>query len=131
MAFSRTHDISLSQYHVRDLTTFGETLTKAAIHAFPKDGTLPRYHEVHVLLLSWEDDSLGVAKEISELDDVLRQAYNYRTEQWRIPGERSHNALATRLTAFLGDYETKDNLLIVYYGGHGCMNDNRQCVWSW
>ena len=30
----------------------------------------------------------------------------------------------------MDDFEGRDSLLIVYYGGHGYMNDDRQCVWS-
>ena len=67
----RTHDISKTGYHVKDLRTFGETLTSAAAGAFPK-GT-SRYNEVHVLLLSWEDDKLGVMEEIRALRSVLNR----------------------------------------------------------
>lgn len=127
---ARTHDISLVDYHVKDLETFGQTLTSAAAAAFPKDGR-PRYEEVHTLLLSWEDDILGVNREIAELEDVLKTVYNYKTLIYRIPSRRSHNSLATQISGFLEENESKDNLLIVYYGGHGGMNDDRQCIWSW
>lgn len=90
-----------------------------------------RYKEIHALLLSWEDDNLGVVNEIDELYDVFRQIYHFEVERWSIPSKRSHNTLAAKLLGFLADYESKDNLLIVYYGGHGSMNDDRQCVWSW
>jgi len=84
-----------------------------------------------VLLLSWEDDNLGVLNEIDELDDVFRRIYHFEVERWKIPSKRSHNTLAAKLLAFLDEYESKETLLIVYYGGHGSMNDDRQCVWSW
>ena len=67
----RTHDISQIDYHMKDLRAFGEDLTNAATGAFPKGKS--RYNEVHVLLLSWEDDRLGVIKEINELRSVLDQ----------------------------------------------------------
>ena len=67
----RTHDISKTGYHVKDLRSFGETLTNAAAGAFPKGAS--RYNEVHVLLLSWEDDKLGVMEEINELRSVFNQ----------------------------------------------------------
>ncbi|KAK0516424.1 hypothetical protein JMJ35_001027 [Cladonia borealis] len=124
----RTHDISQIGYHMKDLRAFGEDLTNAAAGAFPKGKS--RYKEVHVLLLSWEDDRLGVTKEINELRSVLDQTYHYHTEEWKIPSRRSHNSLIRRLTDFLDDYESKENLLLVYYGGHGHLNDDRQLKWS-
>lgn len=124
----RTHDTFLLPFHVKDLATFGQTLTDAAATAYPTTGTSGRYKAVHVLLLSWVDDDLGVLEEISELDGAFTSIYGYATEQWKIPSIRSHNSLAKQLTGFLERYESEENLLIVYYGGHGRMNDNRQCV---
>ena len=89
------------------------------------------FHLYLVLLLSWEEDNLGVRKEILELQDVFRHTYLYDVEEWRIPSSHSHKALRKRLNKFLDDFERKESLLIVYYGGHGFMNDDRQCNWSW
>jgi len=130
MPIDRTHDITHSPFHVKDVKALGDLLNSAATAAFPNQG-VSRYKEIHALLLSWEDDSLGVLNEIGELDDVLRQIYHFEVERWKIPSKRSHNTLAAKLLAFLDDYESKENLLLVYYGGHGSMNDDRQCVWSW
>ena len=128
---SRTHDITMAPYHIEDLASFGEWLNNAAAAVFPRGPSSSRYHDVHALLLSWEEDDLGVIDEISQLNVVLENNYHYETAQWKIPNTRSHNSLASRLTTFLNEHESKDNLLIVYYGGHGYMNDSRQCVWSW
>ena len=68
---------------------------------------------------------------MTELQNVFRDTYRYETEEWKIPSRRSHNLLAFELMRFLEKYERKDSLLIVYYGGHGGMNDDRQCIWSW
>lgn len=110
----RTHDVSLTSYHVKDLAIFGETLNDATAAAFPNDKTDSRYKAIHVLLLCWEEDNLGVVKEVSELDDVFEDTYHYDTERWQIPSRRSHNSLGTRLSKFLDDYESDENLLIVY-----------------
>ena len=129
-SISRTHDISRISYHVSDLETFGDIVTKAAAAAFPNTKH-SRYQNVFVLLFSWEHDELGVISEVQELDDVLSQIYHFHTEQWKIPNINSHNALAFRLMEFLKNYGTSSNLLLIYYGGHGHMNDDRQCIWSW
>lgn len=73
----RSHDISLINYHVKDLQSFDERVASAAFpNSFGKEDVIYgrakcRYEEVHVLLLSWEADDLGVAKEIVELQDVF------------------------------------------------------------
>ncbi|KAL2043780.1 hypothetical protein N7G274_003299 [Stereocaulon virgatum] len=127
---SKTHDTTMAPYHIEDLATFGEWLNNATAAAFPRVPSSSRYREVYALLLSWEEDNLGIIGEIRQLDDVLKDVYHYETGQWKIPNTRSHNSLASRLTTFLNEHESKDNLLIVYHGGHGHMNDIRQCVWS-
>ena len=127
---AKTHDTSLARYHIRNLKSFAETLNNAATSAYPNRGK-SRYTGVQVLLLSWVDDNLGVKKEVNELEKVFRQIYNFGTEIWDIPsGTKSHHSLAGKLWRFIEDYDDKDRLLIVYYGGHGGMNDDRQCVWS-
>lgn len=126
----RTHDFSLTGNHVKDLDAWAQTLNQAVSAAFPGAGG-NRYTDVNVLLLSWEDDDLGVATEVSELDFVFRHVYGYRTDQWKIPSTQSHIALARRILDLLTDSASSDKLLIVYYGGHAYMNDQRDCVWLW
>ena len=65
------------------------------------------------------------------LHDVFQRCYDYQCEEWKIPSVRSHISLATRLLTFISDYESKNNLLIVYYGGYGGIGEGRHCVWSW
>ena len=127
---ARTHDISLVDYHVKDIKAFGEALTNAASAAFPS-GRHSRYKGVYVLLLSWEMDNLGVIREIMELQEVFRSQYHFETEEWKIPSHKSHNSLSSRILNFVESYDDKNNLLIIYYGGHGGMNDDRHCIWHW
>ncbi|KAL8748199.1 MAG: hypothetical protein Q9190_000018 [Brigantiaea leucoxantha] len=101
-----THDLSRKGCHVKDVETFGKILTNAALNAFPNKQKPPRYKQ-----------------------DVFSRLYRFNTEEWQIPSDRAHNALALRLMQFL-EHEHEDHLLIVYYGGHGGMNDDRQCMWS-
>jgi hypothetical protein len=86
---------------------------------------------VHVLLLRWEHDDLGVAREITKLKDVFERCYNFNTEEWNIPPHDSHIKLAGRLFEFLNISNAEDKMLIVYYGGHGEMDNDRRCVWRW
>lgn len=124
----RTHDISLIGHHVKDVQAFVDTVNRAVSAAFPR-ASRSRYTDVYVLLISWEDDDLGVRSEIAELDAVFRDVYRYKTAEWQIPSAKSHNALVRRIMQSLEEFESGDKLFIVYYGGHGYMNDDRQCVW--
>ena len=95
MPIDRTHDISNAAYHVKDVKALGKILTDAGNAAFPNRGR-SRYKEAHVLLLSWEDDDLGVFEEVTELQDVFRHYYRFETEEWKIPSKRPHNTLALK-----------------------------------
>ncbi|KAL8962147.1 MAG: hypothetical protein Q9193_001414, partial [Seirophora villosa] len=125
-----THDISRIDDHVEDVETLGKILNQAVCAAFPRTSQ-SRYKDVHVLLLSWEDDDLGVATEIADLRRVFDFSYHFLTSHWRIPSHKSHNALVRQVMQLLDESESRDKLLIVYYGGHGKMNEDRQCVWIW
>jgi hypothetical protein len=139
----RLFAMARSQFHQKDFTGFLQQVHKAVIGSFPEAGrffldtqnsrrySASPYTAVNVLLLSWEDDDLGVATEIAELDKVLRNVYRYSVELWTIPSKKSHNELGDRLRDFTKKYENEDSLLIVYYGGHGYLNDSRQLVWLW
>ena len=124
----RTHDISLVGSHVKDLDAWARILNQSISASHPRAAG-SRYTDVIVLLLRWEDDDLDVATEIAELDDTFRSVYGYRTEQWKIPSRQSHIALVRRILDLLAHPASGDKLLIVYYGGHGYMNDQRDCVW--
>ncbi len=124
----RTHDISLIDHHVKDVSTLSDILNNALSAAFPRISR-SRYRDVYVLLLSWEHDDLGVRTEVDELEELFQTVYRYRTDTWLIPSTKSHNALVRRIMQALEEADSSDQLLIVYYGGHGYMNEHRQCVW--
>ena len=69
----RTHDVSLVDYHVKDIETFAATLDRVAAAAFPRDGRM-RYRDVYVLLLSWQADDLGTTSLSSLLSFILMRA---------------------------------------------------------
>ena len=126
----RTHDTSSTRYHIKDLKAFCNTLTDAALAAYPNRGST-RYAAVYVLLLSWENDTLGAINDLLELQAVFQTFYSFYTEEWKIPSNGSHNWLFCLLTQFLQYYGSEENLLIIYYGGHSYVNDHGQCVWAW
>lgn len=126
----RSHDLSLIDHHIKNPKALGDILNLAFVGACPKAGP-SRYCDVHVLLLSWEDDDSGLISEINDLEDLFRHVYRYNTNQWRIPSTNSPIALARRILRSIDEAGTSDTLLIVYYGGHGFINVDRKCVWRW
>ena len=82
-----------------------------------------------MLFLRWKDDELGVFKEIEKLGEVLRTKNNFLTEEYLIPSNgQPQRSLTKKLLGFMDDHEAQDSLLILYYGGHGGMDEKRECV---
>jgi hypothetical protein len=77
------------------------------------------YREVHVLILSWEDDDLGVIKQILQLAIVFTLEYELEVDKFMIPSNNPEFVVMEQLKQFVDKYSQPGNLLIVYYGGHG------------
>ena len=123
------HDLDKLNYHVY-LEDFGSQLQRAANAIFPGD-QISRYSEVHVILLSWEDEDpkLPVSLEIKALADVFSDLYGFEVEQWLIPSDNSHNRLQKKILKFLGD-DDAGHLKIVYYAGHGKLTNHGTPAWT-
>ncbi|PVH68756.1 hypothetical protein DL98DRAFT_629298, partial [Cadophora sp. DSE1049] len=128
-----THDDNRSAFHIKDLATFAATLEEAAKSAFPNRGR-SRYATVHVCLIRWEGDDtdgdLVFETEMNSLCEVFERGYGFQVETWKIPIIKSHRKLMGMALDFIEEFDARDNLFIVYYAGHGTINDNRQSVWS-
>ncbi|KAF7915678.1 uncharacterized protein EAE98_011021 [Botrytis deweyae] len=124
------HDLSQLQYHIT-LRDFGEKVQKAANAAYPNDQKI-KYARVYALLILWEDEDpqLPVSLEVHELGVVLASIYKYEVQIYRIPSGGSHKKLNQKILDFgeLGG-DNKEDLKIVYYGGHGMLAQNRQPCW--
>jgi hypothetical protein len=125
------HELDKLQYHI-ELQDIGEMLQNAANAAFPNDNCM-RYSNVYVLMLYWEDEDpeLPVSIEVDMLCDVFHSIYQFVVDVWKIPSEGSHKKLNQKVLDFVelgGD--SKNDLKIVYYGGHGMLAHNRQSCWA-
>jgi len=83
-----------------------------------------QYREIHALLISWENDDLGVEDELHALERVLSNKYFATTRVISIPHEESNLFLERGIHEFKLYYSAPDILLIVYYAGHGAVDDN-------
>ena len=87
------------------------------------------YVEASVLMLRWEEDDL-IDKELAELEKVFQMNYHYRTQRWLIPhGPNPTAKLSAHVAQFL-DNARPNNLLIIYYAGHGFVGTDNQLYWA-
>ncbi|KAI9786492.1 MAG: hypothetical protein M1839_006952 [Geoglossum umbratile] len=85
------------------------------------------YKEVNSLFITWEDDDLGcVKKEVPRLQRLLADRFKFSTSSYRIPSQRSEASLQLEAAKFVLEHGSPDNLAIIYYGGHGRINDETQ-----
>lgn len=88
------------------------------------------YKGVYTLLLRWEADDLGTYLEIDKLNDLLRNAYGFQTQSEKIPSKNPALFLENLLFAFKKEHNDRENLLIVYYGGHGVKMQGNDSIWA-
>ena len=132
MMATKTHDTSDISSHVKDIETFMQDLNTSLQGIKPRCHSECVYTDVHVLACCWEDDKLGCLAEVEELQNTFRECFSFSVEDtFRIPIEDSHNRTQERVTEFKRLYSSKSSLLIFYYGGHGGITDDGDCVWGW
>ncbi|KAL8732293.1 MAG: hypothetical protein Q9166_002865 [cf. Caloplaca sp. 2 TL-2023] len=126
---SSIHPDRYDHDHIISLEIFSKDLQKAISNSFPRPKTL--YTAVHVLLLRWAEDDLNVQEELATLKRVFESQFRFATEQWDIPSQNSTRALQTKLYNFQDTHQSEDELLIVYYGGHGDADRRRgRSIWA-
>ncbi|KAL2260467.1 hypothetical protein VTK26DRAFT_5512 [Humicola hyalothermophila] len=103
----------------------------------------PQYTSVHALIITWsfhdlraEDytappaaDYVSLEQETARLRATL-SSYGYAVHEFLIPMRRSAERLARELERFCAAYAADDTLLIVYYHGHGALDDENELVFS-
>lgn len=124
----QTHDVSRTGFHHQDLEQFAQIESSLNATFFP-NASRNIYKEVHVLMLSWEGGDTVVHDQLISLQGVFRDEFQFQTEDWLIPSARCYRELDVKLSEFLKDYDAVDNLLLIYYGGHGCLDEDRSSLW--
>jgi hypothetical protein len=101
-------------------------LTGSDIFPFEDDHTNDR---VSCLILSWAaaDEKL-LSKEVSELQELLKESYNFEVKRYAIPSNGSHSGVKTKVAQSLHD-EGPTHLKIVYYGGGGKVLGHGELEW--
>ena len=107
---------------------FKEVLTNVCTNLLSPP--VPEYARVHVVLLNWLEDDLGTINGLIELEELFKDWFDCSTEVWRIPSsEVAEFNLELKLCGVTEQYGGKDDLLIVYYGGHGEEDPYHQTIW--
>ncbi|ORY09325.1 hypothetical protein BCR34DRAFT_589428 [Clohesyomyces aquaticus] len=85
-----------------------------------------KHDQAFVLLLCWEDelDDLNIKSEFDELEEFFDQEYGFKVERQKLGREKADHQLNQFLSTFMFQYDDKDRLLIIYYGGHGVYQNN-------
>lgn len=52
------------------------------------------------------------------LRDLFSESFNFKTEYFEIPSERGEPALHQKLTDFCYEYDSPEDLAIIYYAEH-------------
>lgn len=92
-----------------------------------------RYEAVNVLLISWKDDDTDSATEIEQLQTLFQETFNYTARPYQIPSTNSQASLNLQIASFLHSFTGSDNLLVIYYGGHGGPRVGQHkspCTWA-
>ncbi|KAL8791923.1 MAG: hypothetical protein Q9195_005499 [Heterodermia aff. obscurata] len=77
------------------------------------------YRQVGALFLTWADDDMQCKDtEVVKLRDLFKDKFHFKTEYFEIPSERWETALHKRLAEFCYEYDSEEDLAIIYYGGH-------------
>jgi len=81
-------------------------------------------------MFHWDEDDLGVRFEVHELSAVLKDIYHCASVDIHvIPSRKPYKFVERALDNLKRGNSHKDNLLIVYYSGHGCL-DNGRLMWA-
>lgn len=119
------------------LERFVRDVSRTLKRSYPRTSSgIDHYDKAHCLFLRWEEDDLGTQAEIDELRPLIEglcftdSSESFTTDQYTIPSEDSFDSLEVVLVNKRAQFaKTSRDLLIIYYGGHGEVNKNRQCIW--
>jgi hypothetical protein len=105
------------------------------------------YLKVHVLMISWDkscddlktnqevcrhhsiDEVFTHQEQVIDLADVFTNRYNFDVSFLKLknePTKKTQNTLNFELSKFVKEKDDKNTLLIVYYAGHGMVDESGQ-----
>ncbi|KAF2001669.1 hypothetical protein P154DRAFT_403416, partial [Amniculicola lignicola CBS 123094] len=98
--------------------------------AISKNMNLPDgYHKVAVLIVKWADelDELNTGPEAAELAALFCNVFHYQIETVELNvSSKPQLQLHSYLTRFVEKHDGRNNLIIVYYTGHGFYREDQK-----
>lgn len=55
--------------------------------------------------------------------NIFAKDFQFETDFYQIPSVKCETALNTKVANFVHDYDSPDNMVIVYYAGHGYVGE--------
>jgi hypothetical protein len=86
-----------------------------------------QYTKAAVLSLRWSNDDLSLKPLETALLQVLETRFGFKTSSFVIPTNSTYDTrVQTRdaLESFVSKYDSENSLLVVFYGGHGGLEQN-------
>ncbi|KAI1824727.1 hypothetical protein F4861DRAFT_504547 [Xylaria intraflava] len=90
-----------------------------------------RYAAVTVLVLTWKAGDPNFAKDAADIAQMFKTSFNYNICHYEIPSDNSQASLNLRVSQCIQYFGAEDNLIIVYYGGHGGPSAVEDTTYTW
>lgn len=91
-----------------------------------------KYEDVQALLICWKSATSTFLEQRKGLEGVLKSPYRFGTTPFNIPLEDDPlDSLTDEIRKFKKTHNKEQNLLIVYYGGHGIIGEKGDLILKW
>ena len=89
------------------------------------------YTGVIALLLYWKENDINPEQELDVVRELFEKDFGFTSLTFPIPPRRAQQELNREISAFVAHYSNQvDTLILIYYAGHGDMDDNGNSIWA-
>lgn len=89
------------------------------------------YTAVTALLLYWKENDIDPEKEVDAIRKLFEQDFGFASLTFTIPPRRAQQELNREISTFVANYSNQpDTLILVYYAGHGDVDDDGKSIWA-
>ncbi|KAI4250641.1 MAG: hypothetical protein LQ352_005326, partial [Teloschistes flavicans] len=89
------------------------------------------YASVTALLLYWEENDVHPETEVDTIRELFERDFGFSSLTFLIPARRAQQELNREISAFVSNYSNNiDSLILVYYAGHGDVDNDGKSVWA-
>ena len=89
------------------------------------------YTAVTALLLYWKKNDINPERELDAIRELFQTDFGFTSLTFPIPSQSAQLELNREITAFVARCSNRvDTLILIYYAGHGDMDENGDGVWA-